>query len=203
MGGRAWKQDEIKLLKELIRSEKSPSYIASRLGRTESAVRIKATRIGLDIQRYKTEYLSTYALSNIMQIECKTIIRWHELGLKVQKNGEFYLHSHKDIITFLKNHQDLWDATRGDMYLVNQEPWFQAKYEADLQKKKEAENRKCKWNEYDARELVRLRDKGWDYTELARKYGRTKRACRVKVCQERKKQREEVGRIRQHERVCR
>ena len=179
MGGRIWKPQELAYLREHIDTVPIKS-IAQKLKRTENAVKLKAQRMGFDVPLYSTEYLSSYALARMLDVECKTIMRWKKLGLKYTKKNGRYLHKHEDIIKFMYEHQDYWDATRGDMCLVNSKPWFAAKYEQDKKKRAQYRKHNTSWNEYEARELVRLKERGWNYKKLSERYQRSPLACKLK-----------------------
>ena len=197
MAGRRWTKEELAYLEE--RADSMSTYaIAKALNRSYSAVNMKANREGIPLFNNATEMLSTYAISNMMGIEARAVRRWHRHGLKYKKIHSRQMHKQENLIKFLRDNQELWDATRGDLYIVSSYPWFKEKYQKDLAKKKANPNQTKNWSKTDEHTLVHLRDKGWSYKRLAERYGHSESACRQKYCAIKRMEREkceEVGAV--------
>ena len=179
MAGRRWTKEELAYLEERADSMSTHS-IAKVLHRSYNSVTLKANREGIPLFNTATEMLSTYAIANMMGVESRAVYRWHRHGLKYKKINGRQMHNQENLIKFLKDNQELWDATRGDPYIISMYPWFKEKYEKDLVKKKANPNQLKNWTKTDMQTLVHLRDKGWSFERLAERYGHTANACKQK-----------------------
>lgn len=121
---RQWTGDETTYLKEkwgLAAIEK----IAKKLGRTKSAVLLKAHKIGLREQIIANgEYLTPKDISTILTVSTKTVYNWMNKGyLKYRKlkinSVKKYQISIENLIDFLKNHQEKWDTRTADVKYIN------------------------------------------------------------------------------------
>lgn len=200
MSGRRWTEEELAYLEE--KADTMSTYaIAKALKRSYNSVNLKASREGIPLFNTSTELLSAYAIATMMGVESRAVYRWHRYGLKYKRINGRLMHKQNDLIKFLKDNPDLWNATKGDPYLISMYPWFQEKYEKDLAKKKANPNQTKNWSKTDMQTLVHLRDKGWNYRQLAERYGHSANACKQKYCEikrmEREK-REKVGAVQQH-----
>lgn len=186
MAGRRWTEEELAYLEEKADS-KSTYAIAKELNRSYHSVNLKASRMGIPLFNNSTEMLSTFAIANMMDVDAKAVNRWHRYGLKYKRINGRQMHKQDNLVKFLKDHQDLWDATRGEPYIVSMYPWFKEKYKKDLAKKKEFPERNKNWSTTDMQTLVYLREHGWSYRQLAERYGKTASACKQKYCDLKKK----------------
>lgn len=197
MAGRRWTKKELAYLEERADSMSTHS-IAKALNRSYNSVNIKASREGIPLFNTSTEMLSTYAIATMMGVESRSVLRWHRYGLKYKKVNGRQMHNQNTLIKFLKDHQELWDATKGNPYIMSMYPWFKEKYEKDLAKKKANPNQTKNWSKTDMQTLVHLRESGWSYSRLAERYGHSEKACKQKYCaikrMEREK-REKVGAV--------
>lgn len=200
MAGRRWTEEELAYLEE--KADSISTYaIAKALNRSYHSVTIKASRMGIPLFNTSTERLSTFAIANMMDVDVKAVHRWHRYGLKYKRIQGRQMHRQDNLIKFLKENQELWDATRGDPYIVSKYPWFKEKYQKDLAKKKECPKRNKNWSKTDMQTLVYLREHGWSYSQLAERYGHSASACKQKYCDLKKREREkreEVGTVQRH-----
>jgi hypothetical protein len=82
---RYWTDKEKDYLKENVGQVKIPT-IADRLGRTEDSVLQMLKKMGLSNTKASTGLLTTYQLSQLLQIDAKTVRHWiHNHGLKCTK----------------------------------------------------------------------------------------------------------------------
>jgi hypothetical protein len=99
---------------------------------------------------------------------------WVANGLKFVKRGCYCLVEEKEVLRFMQEHPNLWDATKCDYYLFYQYPWFIKKLEED--RKKPANAKKYFWTDYEKSILVTLKKRGLSHKEIAKRLGRTKKA---------------------------
>lgn len=120
----------------------SYAYIAKRTGKTETAVRVKAKRLGLGAVKNASDYLCAREVSRLMGIDVHAVTnRWIEKrGLKCRKirSGRrtlWVLIRHDDLMRFLEEHQDIWDSRRVEPYALGMEPeWLHQKRLKDRSK---------------------------------------------------------------------
>lgn len=194
MAGRQWTKEELAYLEEKA-DLMSTHSIAKVLNRSVSAVTIKANREGIPLFNTATDMLSTYAIANMMGVDPKAVRRWHIHGLKYKKIHGRQMHKQENLIKFLNDNQELWDATRGDPYILNMYPWFKEKYQKDLNKKKVNPKQLKSWSKTEEHTLVHLREKGWSYNRLAERYGHSAIACKQKYFAIKRKEREKCEKV--------
>lgn len=134
MGKRTWTSEQIETLKELWGTS-SYHYIAKRTGHTETAIRLKAKRMGLGSVKDASEYICAREIARIMGIDSHTVTDYwiKKLGLKCRRIKSkhktlWVMVRHDDLMRFLENHQDIWDSRRIEPYALGMEPeWFHQK----------------------------------------------------------------------------
>lgn len=155
--------------------------IAERLKRSEDGVTTRAKRIGLG--RYYSEHLSFNQISNIMGVHSHQVSdTWKNKGLKYQKEGGekmgAYYVTMKDLIRFLKKHQDMWDSRRVEKLSFGEEfKWLIEKRKRDLGLPK---NRQKKWTKEEDRKLIAYSGK-YTQREIGKMLGRTTHAVNVRA----------------------
>lgn len=127
MAGRRWSNEELELLEDL--TEKYPlDTVARKLGRSVNAVFLKRQRMGIGGYRENTDMLTRNTLSQILGVENRTIQYWERKGLKAIRKRPYVMYRHQDIIKYLRDHPDDWNATRvTDDTLFMQYDWFKKK----------------------------------------------------------------------------
>jgi len=127
MAGRRWTEEELTLLEEL--TEKYPlDTVARKLERTPNAVFLKRQRLGIGGLRDNSDMLTRNTLSQILGVENRTIIYWERKGLKAIRKRPYIMYRHQDIIKYLREHPDDWNASRvTDDTLFMQYDWFKEK----------------------------------------------------------------------------
>lgn len=134
MGKRTWTEEQIELLRGLWGC-RSYSHIAARTKHTETAVRVKAKRLGLGPVKDASEYLCAREIARLMGIDVHAVTDYWvgKLGLKCRrikgKNKTLWvLIRHDDLMKFLEGHQNIWDSRRIEPYALGMEPeWFHRK----------------------------------------------------------------------------
>ena len=113
----------------------------------------------------------TYAVGVSKGVVHKT---WVKHGLKYVKRGYFCLVEESELLRFMKEHPEFWDATKCDYYLFYQYPWFMKKLERD--KKIPYEKKKYYWTDYQKQQFIIMKKRGFTHREIAEAIGKTKRA---------------------------
>lgn len=135
MGGRAWSQEELIRLEEL--TETYPlATVARKLNRSENAVFLKRQRTGIGGFMANTDMLTRNTLSRILGVENRTIQYWERKGLKSVRKKPYVMYRQQDIIRYMKEHPEDWNAARvTDDTLFMQYPWFKEKRKNDISHK--------------------------------------------------------------------
>lgn len=135
MGGRAWSQEELIQLEEL--TETYPlATVARKLNRSENAVFLKRQRTGIGGFMANTDMLTRNTLSRILGVENRTIQYWERKGLKSVRKKPYVMYRQQDIIRYMKEHPEDWNAARvTDDTLFMQYPWFKEKRKNDISHK--------------------------------------------------------------------
>lgn len=111
MGGRAWSQEELIRLEEL--TETYPlATVARKLNRSENAVFLKRQRLGIGGFIANTDMLTRNTLSRILGVENRTIQYWERKGLKSVRKNPYVMYRQQDIIRYMKEHPEDWNAAR-------------------------------------------------------------------------------------------
>lgn len=135
MGGRSWSQEELIQLEEL--TETYPlATVARKLNRSENAVFLKRQRTGIGGFMANTDMLTRNTLSRILGVENRTIQYWERKGLKSVRKKPYVMYRQQDIIRYMKEHPEDWNAARvTDDTLFMQYPWFKEKRKNDISHK--------------------------------------------------------------------
>lgn len=173
-GRKKWTPEEEELLKKL--SQKyTKSDIAKKLGRSTSSITNKKKQLGIGFMMELTDLWNFNQLSEAVGKSMGSVNKsWVVNGLKFVKRGCYCLVEEKEVLRFMQEHPNLWDATKCDYYLFYQYPWFLKKLEED--RKKPANAKKYFWTDYEKSVLVTLKKRGLSHKEIAKRLGRTKKA---------------------------
>lgn len=173
-GRKRWTPEEEELLQKL--SQKyTKSDIAKKLGRSTSSITNKKKQLGIGFMMELTDLWNLNQLSEAVGKSMGSVNKsWVANGLKFVKRGCYCLVEEKEVLRFMQEHPNLWDATKCDYYLFYQYPWFLKKLEED--RKKPANAKKYFWTDYEKSVLVTLKKRGLSHKEIAKRLGRTKKA---------------------------
>jgi DNA-binding XRE family transcriptional regulator len=174
MAGRRWTNEELVLLEEL--TEKYPlDTVARKLGRTPNAVFLKRQRLGIGGLRDNSDMLTRNTLSQILGVENRTIVRWERKGLKAVRKRPYIMYRHQDIIKYLREHPDDWNASRvTDDTLFMQYDWFKEKRKKDIP-------HKYNWTQTEVDRLKYLRHQGYSIREIAEMMNRSESSIKYKL----------------------
>lgn len=183
--GRAWSQKEIEYLQEKW-GYISVSAIAKKLGRTETAVILKAKRLGLGSAYTSGEYINANQIAELLKIDRHTVTDYWiaRCGLKAQKRVmrkkfAMWLVKFDEFVKWLKENQDKWDSRKLELFALGKEPeWLKEKRERD---KKIPKRRFQKWTKAEDRELIRLFKAGYRHREIGEILGRSRNAVEKRL----------------------
>lgn len=174
MGGRAWSQEELIRLEEL--TEKYPlATVARKLNRSENAVFLKRQRTGIGGFMANTDMLTRNTLSRILGVENRTIQYWERKGLKSVRKKPYVMYRQQDIIRYMKEHPEDWNAARiTDDSLFMGYGWYKEKRRAD-------KPNRYNWTESEVSWMKTLRRQGFTIREIAEKMNRSESSIKYKM----------------------
>lgn len=134
MGKRTWTPEQIETLKDLWGTT-SYRYISKRTCHTETAIRLKAKRLGLGSVKDASDYMCAREIARAMGIDVHTVTDYWigKLGMKCRRIKSkhktlWVMVRHDELMKFLEIHQDKWDSRRIEPYALGMEPeWFHKK----------------------------------------------------------------------------
>lgn len=141
MGKKTWTDEQIEKLRDLW-GTKDYRSIARNLGHTETAVRLKAKRLGLGAMKNASDYMCAKEISRIMGVDFHTVTDYwiKKLGLQCRRiEGKrktlYIMVRHDELVRFLKNNQEIFDSRRIEPYGLGCEPeWLHQKRLRDRNK---------------------------------------------------------------------
>lgn len=124
--------------------------LQNKLKRTKQAIKIKATRLGLGGAKTNSyKYVTARKISRIMKIDSHKVLKWIKEGIlkgkymSLSQNQKVWCVDFIDLISFLKNNQNLWDSMRLDKYDLGYEyDWLIEKRKKDKERKQNGRNSK-------------------------------------------------------------
>ena len=170
-----WSEKDIERLNNL--SDKHVSADVARLmKRSIDSINCKRQELNIEGRLLDRTYKWTFsqvaeALGVHKSVISKTFVKY---GLKFEKQGRFYLVDEEDLLKFMKEHTNLWNATKCDYYLFYQYPWFMEKLKED--KKVPVQNRGYYWTDYQKQQFTILKHRGFTHQQIADRIGKTKKA---------------------------
>lgn len=171
MAKRYWTQEEMEYL-EASWGKATLKTMATHLNRSVSSVKQKAYQMDLGLKVDAVEGIPVRNLPEIIGVNVMCAYKWSDLGmLNTKKVGNVLFVKEKDLIKFLIEHPNLWDATKSDKTWFRKYDWFQEKLEHDRQF---SYSGKQSWTESEDRRLMYLKRKGYKYKDIGKELGRTK-----------------------------
>ncbi|MDQ0149147.1 helix-turn-helix domain-containing protein [Eubacterium multiforme] len=171
---RKWTEKEINYLLEKWGSS-GVEKIAKYLKRKETAVIAKARKLGLKTL-YKGEYLTTPDIAAILGITQQTVWKWIKTNkFKISKknilNRKMYLITLENLVKWLKDNQDSWDASKVELYALGIEPkWLIEKRKIDAKKYKK---RYKSWSKNEDFQLINMYKLGYRAKDIAKEINRS------------------------------
>ena len=161
------------------------NYLASKLNRTQNAIIVKATKLGIEGATIKTDYLLPNIAGKMIGKDIKTIMYWIKYKnlaftrKNIRGNKKRVLIEYDTFIKFLKDNQNLWDSRKVEPYALGYEPkWLIEKRNIDRQKPR---NSQQKWTKFDEMEAVRMRKEGNPIQIIANKLNRSYASVKRKL----------------------
>ena len=170
-----WTQEEIDRLIKLA-DKYTQSDIARFMKRDLSSVKGKLHALQLGGLIDRTDRWPITHVAEAVGMDAVTIYRtWIKYGLKSVKRGAYRLIKEEDLVKFMKEHPERWDATKCDYYLFYKYPWFMEKLAKD---KKEPTKQKMReyWTDYQKQQFIVMKRIGFKHQEIADAIGKTKKA---------------------------
>jgi len=176
--GKDWSKEELDYIRD-VWGEKTIPEIAKKLGRTIEAVKIKANRMGYTGQKWYGEMMSARKVSELLGVDVHAVCDYWipKCGLKgkakrlgtTKKTTTIIMF--EDLLEWLKEHQDLWDSRRVELFGLGAEyDWLVEKRKADAQK---PARKAQKWTpEEDQRLIAMFRRGGMTNAEMGAALGR-------------------------------
>ena len=193
--GKIWTAEETCQLIDKWGSKGGIPGIAKLLGRTESAIKVRAERLKLGPYISGGTYVSFNLLRRIIDgIQnnadtskyAYTLMRWEREGLKIEKvrcqNNEFRVVDITHFWKWAKGHQELFDFSRFQENALGAEPdWVKQKRRVDRENARFTHTKKCRWTEYEINHLRFLLEQGTTWKELEIEFRRSHGAIRRKI----------------------
>lgn len=175
MAGRPWSDEELEMLEDMAGTY-TVATIAKRLGRSFAAVNIKMNRIGVCGFEKSTDLLTMNQLCIMFGLQSRTVKKkWRNNGLRIMRKGNYLAVKQQDIIRYLKEHPEDWNATKiTDDSLIMAYPWYK--------EKKRTDTKDCYfWTSENISRLNYLRHEGYSIREIAEKMGRSESSIKYKL----------------------
>lgn len=153
----------------------SVKQLIKKYNRPWFSLRKRAQLLKLGPRPYNDEYVSVTDICREMQVSNDRVYNWFKLGLKKKKNRsgkvKYVVDTH-ELLKFLEQHQDHFEADKVSEYLFWDEPeWFKAKRKRDIQIN--MEKRRVPWTNEEDKRLEMLFCRGKSDEEIAKALKRT------------------------------
>lgn len=168
-----WTKEEDAMLEAL--SEKfTQSKVAKMIGRSKNAVGNRRKVLGIEPFTDTTDMYNFTQIAEMLGLHHSTISKvWVKNGFKYKKMGNKNYATEEEILKYMKNHPDCYDARNADYYLFYRHKWFLEKLEKD---RKKTVKTKVRWTDYEKNRAKILKKRGLSYREIAEELGRTRKA---------------------------
>ena len=174
--GRNWLKKDLDLFtKDWYDGSISKYMLMKKYNRSYFSLRKKALELELGPRPHNEEYLSIREICEEMQVSHDRVSNWLKIGLNHKKNKSGktkYLISQDDLLIFLENHQDMFDASLISEYLFVDEPeWLKEKRQKDI--KQYAKSNRLEYTNEEDKQLLSLFNMGKTDSEIAESLNRT------------------------------
>ena len=173
-----WTDEEIETLKNLW-GEKTPDAIGRILGRSTGGIIGKAKLLHLGSYLQSSEYLSMHQVTEILGVDSHVPVRtWIPkykmpfVRRRIRGNLLFRVIRLEDLMKWLKNNPEAWDARKVKPYALGTEPpWLKEKRAADQQRT--AKPTGTKYTSADDAAIRWGRETGKTYKQIGEQIGRS------------------------------
>lgn len=122
---------------------KSNVYFAKKFKKNERSIIKSRNRLGIGMAS-ETDMLCLADVARVTGASYQAVKeRWRKKGLIAQRNGLYVFVTEKQLIAFLQEHPELWDATKCEKEFFNRYDWFAEKHKKDFDKMIEKRWGKC------------------------------------------------------------
>lgn len=176
---RNWLEKDLEEFKEdWLDGTISKPMLIKKYKRSHFSLRKKALELGLGVRPYNDEYITIRVICEEMNVSHDRVSNWLKLGLKCKKNRSGrtkYLITQEDLLSFLEEHQDMFNANEVSSYLFPQEPeWFKQKRKADAEFY--ASKLRAEYSDAEDRQMISMFKRGISNKEIATRLKRTESA---------------------------
>jgi biotin operon repressor/transposase len=179
-----WNEEDINYLEDAW-GRVSIKTIAKKLNKTETAVELKAERLGLCGCYITGDYLNAHTVAKMLSIDTHTVTDYWiaKCGLKgrktILKSMSMWFISLENLMKWLKNNQDKWNSRRVELYALGTEPqWLKDKRKQDLKLPK---RQRQKWTKEEISKLITYYTQGKTRKEIGKLLGRTEDGIQRKL----------------------
>ncbi|MEH7457572.1 hypothetical protein V7183_10145 [Bacillus sp. JJ1127] len=183
--GTLWKKEELEYLEQYWGTY-SIKRMANKLGRSISAVKLKAYRIGLGDARLHFNGLTVFQLADVLMVDYKTIESWwvrFDFPVKLKLfsvEQRIKVVSYNDFWKWLKKYKQVVNFAKVEPGILGPEPeWMKEKRNADLLRRKKQQK---PWNKEDdliLRSMVKAHC--YTYPEIGKRLQRTEYAIKRRL----------------------
>ena len=171
-----WTKEEEELLRKLSET-KTGSGIAKALNRSISSVKCKRWKIGILPVMEQTEKIMGSEIADLVGMNKTNIYTtWVNKGFKLQTIGRNKVATEENLIKFMKEHPELWKASKCDYYFFCKYPWFKERLDrekAGIEPYNHYKDLK-RWTEKEISRVRMLKRRGLTHKEIAEEVGRSK-----------------------------
>lgn len=157
--------------------------IVKNLRRTKYGILKKGYRMGLG-KIYSNDF-NANEIAKILNKSCDTIIAWIKKGslkgrkLSLRDSGIWWQVNHDDLMDWLKNNPDKYNARNIKPYALGYEPeWLKEYRNSDNMEPRKHWRR---WTEEDNKNLITMFHKGYEIKELAIIFERTEKSIKTQI----------------------
>lgn len=171
------KEEEEKLIQYSERM--TESGLAKLLNRPITSVRSKRARMGLPCFAEQTDKVNCTIIAELVGVDRSNIHRvWVNKGLNMERVGQFKVVEEKELARFMKEHPELWKASKCDYYYFCHYDWFVDRLKREREGLEKHDHYKD-FRYWTAKEISRakmLKRRGLSHREIGKELGRSKQA---------------------------
>lgn len=177
-GRRQWTKEEEQYITKM--SEKySDSWMAKKLNRTVNSVKCKRVMMGICSYTDQTDKLTGSEIGRLVGVDKSSIYTtWVRNGFVLQTLGRNKVASEEEVVKFMKQHPELWKASKCDYYFFMRYKWFTDRLQRErggIEKYVSYRNYR-RWTPNEVSRVKMLMRRGLTHKEIAEQIGRSKQS---------------------------
>ena len=172
---RKWNDDDNMQLENLWDCSLTVEAIAQKLRRTTESVKKQAIKLNLGALLGNRQSLIISDICAILKVSRDIVYRkWIKLGLKIikiktTKDKHYFAVTLENLLTFLEEHQNLWDASKLEEYALIYEPeWLRSKRINDILEPRKLPHQ---WKPREVQRIRALRQRGYAREQIKKMTG--------------------------------